>query len=191
VGRIIVIGERWLSWVAGESVTAPVELDRQARAFGAASTVQLGGLRIGLVGCGGTGSAVASLLARIGVRKLALLDADIVEDTNLNRLHFATRVDANLRRRKVDVVGKGVAAIGLPISVVRAPYFADRLEGLDVLRSCDIIFGCTDDDLGREVLNRLAHFYFIPVIDLGLLIEPNAKGGYDTFDGRVTVVQPG
>jgi hypothetical protein len=29
------------------------------------------------------------------------------------------------------------------------------------------------------------------VIDLGLLIEPNENGGYDSFDGRVTVVQPG
>jgi hypothetical protein len=31
----------------------------------------------------------------------------------------------------------------------------------------------------------------IPVIDLGLLIEPIDGGGYSTFDGRVTVVQPG
>ena len=31
----------------------------------------------------------------------------------------------------------------------------------------------------------------IPVIDLGVLIEPNDAGGYDSFDGRVTVVQPG
>ena len=191
VSRIMVIGERWLNWTAEGPTTAPIELDRQARAFGAASTIQLSGLRIGLVGCGGTGSAVASLLARIGVRKLALLDGDFVEDTNLNRLHFATRVDANLRRLKVDVVGEGVAGIGLPISVVRVPHFADRPGGLAVLRACDVVFGCTDDDLGREVLNRLAHFYFIPVIDLGLLIEPNGGGGYDTFDGRVTVVQPG
>jgi molybdopterin/thiamine biosynthesis adenylyltransferase len=191
VSRIMVVGERWLSWTAGEAIVPPPELDRQTRAFGAASAVHLAGLKVGVVGCGGTGSAVASLLARIGVRKLALLDADVVEDTNLNRLHFATRTDANLRRRKVDVVGEGVAAIGLPISVVRAPHFADTPEGLAILKSCDVVFGCTDDDLGREALNRLAHFYFIPVIDLGLLIEPNGEGGYDTFDGRVTVVQPG
>jgi hypothetical protein len=31
----------------------------------------------------------------------------------------------------------------------------------------------------------------IPVIDLGVLIEPNDTRGYDSFDGRVTVVQPG
>jgi hypothetical protein len=31
----------------------------------------------------------------------------------------------------------------------------------------------------------------IPVIDMGVLIAPNDNGGYDSFDGRVTVVQPG
>jgi molybdopterin/thiamine biosynthesis adenylyltransferase len=191
VNRIMVVGARWQNWLSGPVAAAPAELDRQSRAFGGASTTQIAGLKIGLVGCGGTGSAVAMLLARIGVRKLALLDADIVEDTNLNRLHFATRIDASLRRQKVDVVGEGVAAIGLPISIIRVPHFTDRPEGLEVLRACDVVFGCTDDDLGRAVLNRLAHFYFIPVIDLGLLIEPNVDGGYDTFDGRVTVVQPG
>lgn len=191
IEAITVIGNRWQTWSAATAALPPAELDRQARAFGTASTQQIAGLKIGVVGCGGTGSAVASLLARIGVRKLAMLDADHVEATNLNRLHFSTRFDANLRRRKVDVVGEGVAAIGLPISIVRVPHFGDQQQGLDVLRSCDVVFGCTDDDLGREVLNRLAHFYFIPVIDLGLLIEPNDAGGYDTFDGRVTVVQPG
>ncbi|BAJ83263.1 ThiF family protein (plasmid) [Acidiphilium multivorum AIU301] len=189
--RIMVIGKRWQSWLSGPAAIAPVELDRQARAFGTASSAQIAGLKIGLVGCGGTGSAIAMLLARIGVRKLALLDDDIVEDTNLNRLHFATRIDASLRRKKVDVVGEGAAAIGLPISIIRVPDFADRPAGLAILKACDVVFGCTDDDLGREVLNRLAHFYFIPVIDVGLLIEPNANGGYDIFDGRVTVVQPG
>lgn len=192
VGRIMIIGEHWQSWTADDPSIARPELDRQLRAFGATSATQISSLRIGIAGCGGTGSAVASLLARIGVTRLALLDGDVVEDTNLNRVHFASRVDANLRRLKVDAIGEGVAATGLPISVVRVPHFVDRPQGLDILRACDVVFGCTDDDLGREVLNRLAHFYFIPVIDLGLLIEPNhERGDYDTFDGRVTVVQPG
>jgi molybdopterin/thiamine biosynthesis adenylyltransferase len=191
VSQTVIIGERWSDINDSQPSVAAPELDRQIRAFGAPSTFQIGNLKIGVVGCGGTGSAVSSLLARIGVRRIALFDADYVEDTNLNRLYFATRVDANLRRRKVDVVGEGMAALGLPISVVRVPYYVDRPEALAVLRSCDLVFGCTDDHLGREVLNRLAYFYYIPIIDLGLLIDPNDQGGYDTFDGRVTVVQPG
>jgi molybdopterin/thiamine biosynthesis adenylyltransferase len=191
VATIAVIGERWNLISTNEARAVGRELDRQVRAFGTKATEALGRLKIGVVGCGGTGSAVVSLLARIGVRSLALIDADHVDETNLNRLHFSSRRDANLRRLKVDVVGEGAAAIGLPISIVRVPHYGDHAEALSVLRACDVVFGCTDDHLGREVLNRTAHFYFIPIIDLGLLIEPNETGGYDTFDGRVTVVQPG
>lgn len=191
VKNIVVIGERW-SFVPSGSESEPIpELDRQVRAFGRAASSVISQLRIGVVGCGGTGSAVASLLVRIGAHRLALIDPDYVDETNLNRLHFSTRVDASLRRMKVDVVAEGIARIGLPTSLVRIPRNADHADALEALRACDVVFGCTDDHLGREVLNRLAHFYMIPIIDLGLLIEPNDAGGYDCFDGRITVVQPG
>jgi len=170
---------------------APVEFDRQVRVFGSRTVEDLAQLRVGVIGCGGTGSAVASLLTRIGVSRLVLVDGDRVDETNLNRLHFSTRADAIAGRFKVDVVGDAIAAIGLARSVVRIRRFDDAPECRDALRACDVIFGCTDDHLGRNLLNRLAHFYLIPVIDLGVLIDPNEQGGYDSFDGRVTVVQPG
>lgn len=192
VDLIRVIGERWRFSYPGQGADRiGTEFDRQVRTFGRQSTADLGYLRVGVAGCGGTGSAVASLLARIGVRRIAFFDPDRVDETNLNRLHFSTRVDANLGRLKVDVVGEGAARIGLPLGVVRLPYHVDDERCRAALRSCDILFGCTDDHLGRNVLNRIAHFYLIPVIDLGVLIEPNAQGGYDAFDGRITVVQPG
>jgi molybdopterin/thiamine biosynthesis adenylyltransferase len=189
---IRVIGRRWrfiYPGLVGE-IARPA-FDRQVRAFGSQSTLDLSHLRVGIVGCGGTGSAVAALLARIGVRHLALFDTDSIDETNLNRLHYSTRVDANLRRPKVDVLGEAIAKIGLPISVAPIPHYVEDIEARDALKSCDIVFGCTDDHLGRNVLNRLAHFYLIPIIDLGLLIDPRKEGGYDAFDGRVTVVQPG
>ena len=188
---IRIIGGRWrFAYPDQENSTVP-EFDRQVRAFGKQSTIELGQLRVGIVGCGGMGSAIAMLLVRIGVRRLVLLDPDRVDETNLNRLHGSTRVDANLGRLKVDVVGKAIANIGLPISVLRYPDHVDDKQTRDVVRSCDVLFGCTDDHLGRNFLNRLAHFYLIPVVDMGLLIEPKKAGGYDVFDGRVTVVQPG
>ncbi len=186
------IGKAWQFDIDGVAKTAVgAELDRQVRTFGSKSTEILGRLRVGIVGCGGTGSAVAALLGRVGLRYIALFDPDCVDDSNLNRLHFSTRFDANLGRSKVDVVGEGMSAIGLPMSVKRYRLAVDDEEARDPICTCDIVFGCTDDHLGRNFLNRLAHFYLIPVIDLGLLIEPRESGGYDTFDGRVTVVQPG
>lgn len=189
---IRVIGDRWRIVYAGaENAVEDEEFDRQVRTFGARGTQDLRHLRIGIAGCGGTGSAVASLLVRVGVRRLVLFDNDRVDESNLNRLHFSTRADANLGELKVDVVGQGIAEIGLPTSVVKVKEPVDSKECRDAVRACDVVFGCTDDHLGRNLLNRVAHFYLIPVIDLGLLIEPREMGGYDAFDGRVTVVQPG
>ena len=88
------------------------EFDRQTRVFGARTTEDLSQLRVGIVGCGGTGSAVASLLARIGVSRFGLIDIDRVDTTNLNRLVFSTRADAISGRHKVDVVADGIAAVG-------------------------------------------------------------------------------
>jgi molybdopterin/thiamine biosynthesis adenylyltransferase len=186
------LGKRWRFWTStSSSNAAPAELDRQARAFGSESIRTIQGLRIGIVGCGGTGSAVATLISRMGARRIALFDTDVVDETNLNRLHFASRTDANLLTLKVEAVALGIASIGLATQIIRIPFAVDTLGARDAIRACDIVFGCTDDHLGRNFLNRLAHFYLIPVTDLGLLIEPNAAGSYDVFDGRVTVVQPG
>jgi molybdopterin/thiamine biosynthesis adenylyltransferase len=189
---IRIVGDRFKIRYPGRSEsTTPAEFDRQSRAFGARSTQDLAHLRVGIVGCGGTGSAVASLLARSGISNILLIDHDRVDLTNLNRLHFSTRSDAIAGRSKVDVVGDAIAQIGLAQSVVRLRKQVDSPECRDPLRACDVVFGCTDDHLGRNFLNRLAFFYMIPVIDMGVLIDPNEEGGYDTFDGRVTVIQPG
>lgn len=173
VSLVRVIGDRWsFCYPERGKGEMPEEFDRQVRAFGRASTQDLAQLRIGVVGCGGTGSAVVSMLARIGIRYLALFDADHVDPTTLNRMHFSTRVDANLSHLKVDVVAEAVAKLGLPSSIVRYPFLVGEERCRDALCSCDLVFGCTDDHLGRNLLNHLAYFYFIPIIDLGVLIEP-------------------
>lgn len=131
--RLMELGERWKTFGAEGGSLLP-ELDRQTRVFGEASATNLTQLRVGIVGCGGTGSAVASLLARIGIRNVVLIDADHVDETNLNRLHFSSRFDSNLRRAKVDVVAEGMAEIGLPMSIVRIPSFINAPEAIEALK---------------------------------------------------------
>jgi molybdopterin/thiamine biosynthesis adenylyltransferase len=188
--RISIIGRQW-QFRSDKAHEILPELDRQLRAFGASSFQAFANLRVAIVGCGGTGSAVAMLLARIGIRNFVLIDKDYVDKTNVNRMHFSSRDAAAKQRQKVDVVKEGMMATGLPMDIVTIAEKVSDPRALAALQGCDLVFGCTDDHMGREVLNRMAHFYYIPVIDLGLLIEPNEAGGYDTFDGRVTVVQPG
>jgi len=175
----------------GLTVDRPA-FERQALAFGSALNDDLSRLRIGVVGCGGTGSAVAVLLARLGVGQVALFDNDTVDRTNLNRLHGARQQDADLMRPKVQVVAEAIAAMGLGVRVVPVEAWIGDPECRDALRACDLVFGCTDDHDGRLFLNRLAYYYLTPVIDIGLAIDAGDGDppALRALDGRVTVLGP-
>lgn len=177
----------------GASQGADVDfLARQALAFGAALNKTLRQMRVGIVGCGGTGSATAMLLARLGVGQIALFDDDIVEATNLNRLHGAKRADADGMQSKVEVVAREIAGLGLGVRAVPFRGWIGNPAARDALKACDLVFGCTDDHDGRLLLNRLAYFYLIPVIDMGLAISPAPNGGHvRELAGRATVLIPG
>jgi molybdopterin/thiamine biosynthesis adenylyltransferase len=175
----------------GEGITSSV-FQRQSLAFGEALTQDLSTLRVGVVGCGGTGSAVAMLLPKMGVRLIALFDRDVVEESNLNRLHGATREDAEVKRPKVLAVARALSELGLGVQVKSyQSWIADR-DCRDALKSCDIIFGCTDDHAGRLLLNRFAYYYLTPVFDGGLAIEvsPTEPPEIKALDGRVTTLVP-
>lgn len=166
---------------------------RQALAFGEALNRDLRKLCIGIVGCGGTGSAVAILLARLGVGQIVLFDNDIVDQTNLNRLHGARQADADAMLSKVEVVAREITELGLGLRVVPVNAWIGDSVCRDALKSCDVLFGCTDDHDGRMFLNRFAYYYLTPVIDIGLAIDVGDENVPEirALDGRVTVIGPG
>ena len=166
-------------------------LQRQALSIGQETVERLQTFRVAVVGCGGTGSAVSVLLARAGIGRLLLLDPKVVTETNLHRLHGSTRLDAENERPKVSVLKDHIDGMGLGTQIAtRQSPLADATIAR-LLRSCDLVFGCTDDHLGRLVLNRLAYFYYVPVIDTGLSVVPRRGGRTAHISGRVTVLRPG
>jgi molybdopterin/thiamine biosynthesis adenylyltransferase len=193
--RVIrVLGERIALHYAGRGreLSMP-SFQRQALAFGDALNQDLRQLRASVIGAGGTGSAVAMLLARLGVGQLALIDNDIVDQTNLNRLHGAGQSDADAMRPKVQTVANSITAMGLGVRVVPIEAWVGDPTCRDALRSSDVIFGCTDDHEGRLFLNRFGFYYLTPVIDMGLAIDVGDESSrtIKALDGRVTVLAPG
>jgi len=59
---------------------------RQIPLLGPGAHAAIGTLRVGLVGAGGTGSNISLALAYLGFRDFVILDDDLVDTTNLNRL---------------------------------------------------------------------------------------------------------
>jgi hypothetical protein len=62
------------------------QYDRQIRAFGAAGQAAIQRLRVAIVGLGGTGSVLVQQLVHLGVRDFLVIDPDVIERTNLNRV---------------------------------------------------------------------------------------------------------
>lgn len=188
---ISIVGSQIKIWRedAGHEDTA--FLARQAALFGKGFNPIVRALRVGVIGCGGTGSAVASLLTRLGVGHLALMDNDTIDTSNLNRVHGSRAADVPAKLAKVDILAREIEACGLGNHVVTRRAWVGDPSLRDVLRSCDVLFGCTDDNQGRLTLNRLSHYYGIPLIDVGLRMR-SAKSGVDyDMTGRITTIRPG
>lgn len=166
-------------------------LVRQSALFGKGFNPMVRSLRVGVIGCGGTGSAVVSLLARLGIGFLALVDHDIIDTTNLNRVHGAHADDVPAGLAKVEILAREIKAAGLGNQVVTRKAWVGDSSLRDLLRSCDVLFGCTDDHQGRLTLNRLAHYYGIPLIDVGLRMRAARSGADYDMTGRVTTIRPG
>src|SRR5216683_4415023 len=64
------------------------------KGIGANGQSKLAQARVAIVGCGATGSAVVSLLARSGVGTLRIIDRDYVEPSNLQRQSLFDENDA-------------------------------------------------------------------------------------------------
>jgi molybdopterin/thiamine biosynthesis adenylyltransferase len=163
--------------------------DRQHRAFGPANREILAGLRVGLVGAGGTGSPTAEQLLRLGVGYLAVIDDDEVTETTPSRGYGSGLADVGLP--KVEVIKRLSEQIGFGVTDVD-PLNADVRDpgALDRLASCDVIFCCTDGHASRVVLNRVAYWHLIPVVDTGVLVSTSASG-LERVDARVSWIAPG
>lgn len=164
---------------------------RHAQAFGTGTTQILRNLSVAVIGCSGTGSIVIEQLARLGVGRLVLVDPDPVEDKNLNRILNSGKEDAYLSRPKVHVLASAIACMGLGQDVI--PIAENLISPLAVQRvaECDVAIGCMDGAEGRHLLNRLATFYTLPYIDVGVRLDADGHGGIDQIAGAVHYLQPG
>ncbi|PKV49213.1 ThiF family protein [Aquimarina sp. MAR_2010_214] len=165
---------------------------RNEQTFGKKTTDLLSNLKVAVIGCSGTGSPVIEQLVRLGVGELVLIDSDIVEEKNLNRIIGTTLQDAKNGRYKVDVLKEYIENIGLNTKVTVCPVLLqESREAMDELASCDVIFGCLDSIEGRYVLNLMSTYYLIPLVDIGVKLVADGEGGIDSINGNIHYVYPG
>ena len=161
---------------------------RQVMAFGKEGQEKIQSVRVAIVGCGGIGSHISQQLAYLGVRDFYLIDSDVVEDTNLNRLIGASESDVG--KPKVHVMARMISTIANGKAEVRTIHKNLRSsEALEALKQADVIFGCVDNDGARLILNQLSFSYLTHYVDCATGIDTE-DGKLDCAGGHVMVLQP-
>jgi adenylyltransferase/sulfurtransferase len=126
------------------------------RGIGTEGQRKLCAARIAIVGCGATGSALVSLLARAGVGSLRIVDRDYVEPSNLQRQTLFDESDAAESLPKAIAAARKVAAFNSEIAVEpRVPELTPKTIG-NLLAEAQIILDGTDNFEARYLINDFA-----------------------------------
>ena len=164
---------------------------RTIESWGEERQRRLEALRVGVVGLGSVGSVVTEGLARTGIRELVLIDHDVVELHNLDRLLNASTRD--IGRPKTDIAERSArkASTAAKIKIVNHRRKIQDRTAYASARDCDILISCVDSPVARDLLNRIAYRDAIPVIDGGVEIRKCPRtGNMNAARWKAHVVNP-
>ena len=167
--------------------------DRQSRALGTMNG-HLRALDVAVVGCGGLGSPLVETLVRMGVRRVVLVDHDLIDDPSNVRRVFGSRaedVGTTPYPSKVSVVSRHVNSLGLDTEIsdicgdIRHPeVFANLLD-------VDVVMCATDSHSSRAVIDAAAYAFHLPVIDCGVRVGQKRDGGLAGLVSEIRISAPG
>jgi molybdopterin-synthase adenylyltransferase len=146
--------------------------------IGSAGQEQLLASRVLIVGAGGLGSPAAYYLAAAGVGTIGLVDADLVDLSNLQRqiLHAT----ADLGRPKVASAGAKLAALNAEVRVITQQLALDEGNSAGIIADYDFVIDATDNFSAKFLINDTC-------VRLGI---PFSHGGVLRFSGQTMTVVP-
>jgi adenylyltransferase/sulfurtransferase len=124
--------------------------------IGSEGQQKLATARVALVGCGATGSALASLLARAGVGTIRVIDRDYVEPSNLQRQSLFDEADAAQSLPKAIAAARKISAFNSQIVI--EPAVADLVPANigTLLDGMQLVLDGTDNFETRYLINDFA-----------------------------------
>lgn len=140
----------------------PLRFARNRGVFSAAEQAGLLDRRAAIVGCGGLGGHVATLLARVGVGAMTLCDYDSFDESNLNRQLLAN--EETLGGNKAEVAAREVRRIASHVDVRIHTARADPDTLPDILAGADVAVDCLDNLFTRRRMEKAAHDLGIPFV---------------------------
>ncbi|KAI0723680.1 hypothetical protein C8Q72DRAFT_858318 [Fomitopsis betulina] len=137
--------------------------------------VNLRNASVAVVGAGGLGCPALQYLAAAGVGKIAIIDHDTVETSNLHRQVLHT--EAQLGNPKALSAADAIRRINSRVTVVPAVRALTSSNAIELLEPYDIILDCTDNLPTRYLLSDTAV----------QLKRPLVSGAAQQFDGQLCV----
>ena len=150
----------------GQNRAAGERYSRQIlfRGIGEEGQQKLTAAKVAVVGCGATGSALSSLLARAGVGTLRIIDRDYVEPSNLQRQSLFDEADATECLPKAIAAARKIAAFNSQMVV--EPKVDDPIPSNieNLLEGVNLILDGTDNFETRYLINDYAVHRALPWI---------------------------
>lgn len=147
--------------------------ERQIPLIGEAGQKRLKESTIAIVGCGGLGTTVATMLAEAGVGHLILIDKDTPCESNLNR-QFVYRYGDSIG--KPQILAEWIFDLN-PETVIDVHH--DDFHNISI--DCDVIVDCLDSVKERLELSDISFTNGIPLVHAAV----------GSFDGQLSVCIPG
>lgn len=166
-----VIGSKFSITYDDEQIPPPIfdnQFVRTISAWGKKQQAHISRLKVGIIGIGSVGSQIAESLLRTGIQDISLIDFDIIELKNLDRLHGARKKDIGYLKSDVYSNILNDCKLHPNQKINSIPYSIVEDNGLNVALDCDVLFCCVDRPWPRFILNCIAYAYMIPVIDGGI-----------------------
>jgi molybdopterin-synthase adenylyltransferase len=120
-----------------------------------------------VVGVGGIGNPVATMLSAMGVGKLRIIDRDVIEISNLHRQHLYNEDD--IGKVKVEVAAERLQKINPAAKIDAIPISVTRYNAEGLVEGADIIIDALDSVEARYALNDACIKHKLPFIYAGAL----------------------
>lgn len=143
---------------------------------GAAGQARLGAARALVVGAGGLGSPVLQYLAGAGLGRIAIVDPDTVERSNLHRQPLFGEPD--LGRPKAEAAAAALAALNPEVATRPVVAALGPANAAALVAEADIVLDCADSFAASYVLSDACLAAGLPLVSASALGLGGYAGGF-------------
>ncbi|MBN2032746.1 MAG: HesA/MoeB/ThiF family protein [Deltaproteobacteria bacterium] len=135
--------------------------------------------RVAVVGAGGLGGTVLSILGRTGIGHLVVIDFDVFDESNLNRQAFSHC--ENLGKPKAEEARSQLERINPGVDVSAYQIRLNAENGKNLLKDCQVVVDALDNVESRITLMEAAKALGVPLV----------HGAIAGFEGQIMSLFPG